>query len=97
MSLAIRETFVNATDNHMIGEEVCTDLFTQDRGELFRSLRKEYGRCISSVYVDTKDGPPQRVGWVFQKRDHYTDTHEPYLREVWVHVFETDEDQSMLG
>ena len=84
---AIEETFVNATENRMIGSEVCADLFTSDPGELFRASQREYGRCVSSVYVDTEEGT-KRVGWVFQGIDRYEDTGEPYLREVWVTLLE---------
>lgn len=85
---AIRETFINATEGHMIGEGECSSLFSDKPGELFRSCRSEYGRCVSSIYRDQKDGPPIRCGWVFQGLDKYEDTGEPYLREVWVQLLE---------
>lgn len=49
--LQIRETYVNATKGYQYGE---TDWYTtreQDRGELFRSLQKEYG-AAQRMYVD---------------------------------------------
>jgi hypothetical protein len=55
-----------------------------ERGALYRALVKEYGRCISKVYVDREGAPPLAIGWVFRGRQRYTDTGEPYLRETWV-------------
>lgn len=50
------------------------------RGELYRHALREYGRCTGKVYVDTDDGA-KAVGWVFVKREHYS---EPYLCTTWV-------------
>lgn len=85
---AIRESHLNATRGHFLSDPIITeDLFTTDIGELFRYGQEEYGRCISSVYVDpTGGGPPRRVGWVFQKRREYQDDTETYLHEVWVEL-----------
>lgn len=52
-------------------------------GDLYRVSVENYGRCIGKVYVDT-DGPPAHVGYVFERRERYEDTGEPYLRETWV-------------
>jgi hypothetical protein len=82
--MLISETFVNVTEGYRFSEGEQYEPFTDDVGELFRNLRSEYGRCVSSIYVDVDGGPPKRVGWVFQKRDRYEDTRETYLREVWV-------------
>jgi hypothetical protein len=35
-------------------------------GKLFRALQKEYGKCVSYVYLSTPKGD-QPVGWVFEK------------------------------
>lgn len=52
-------------------------------GELFRACREEYGRCTSSVYIDTPDGA-KRIGWYFVKRDQYERGEGSYLRGAWV-------------
>jgi hypothetical protein len=92
MALFVQCSYVNKTKGHMIGEDPEPfKAFTNDRGVLFRSCRKEYGRCISKMYRDVKDAPPKVVGWVFEGRDHYEDTSETYLREVWVEVIEKDD------
>ena len=85
MNLRIRETFVNATKGHRFSETGAYETFTSDRGELYRHLQREYGRCVSRMYVDTDRGA-KPVGWVFQGRQQYDDTRETYLREVWVEV-----------
>lgn len=54
----------------------------QDRGCLFRRLSREFGRCVSKVYVG--EGTP--VGWVFEKKAQYDDTCETYIMETWVTV-----------
>lgn len=53
------------------------------RGELYRFSVREFGRCISKVYVDT-DGNAVPVGYVFQKRREYDDSPDTYLQETWV-------------
>ena len=84
-NLYVQETYLNATEGHVIGESDVYETFTDDPGELYRAMRREYGRCISKVYVDSPNGP-RAIGWVFQARDKYEDTGETYLREVWVTV-----------
>jgi hypothetical protein len=44
------------------------------------------GRCESKMYRTTKRCEAIRIGWVFVKRDTYTDTGETYLREDWYRV-----------
>lgn len=62
-----------------------TEEYDGSAGELFREARGEYGRCVSSVYVDQKNGPPKRVGWFFVSRQEYEDWgHDTYLRGAWV-------------
>ena len=63
--------------------------FTEDIGELFRSYRSENGRCTGKVYIDTPDGTPDHIGWVFEKKrqfDDYSpgDKERFYLDETWV-------------
>lgn len=51
-------------------------------GDLFRDLQREFGRCISKVYV----GDGEQIGWVFQSRQRYKDSNETFIREAWVTV-----------
>lgn len=87
-NLYARETYINATKGHGISDGPWYETYTDARGELYRAMRKEYGRCVSKVYVDRPGAEPLAVGWVFQGRQRYEDTNEPYLREVWVEVSE---------
>ncbi len=89
MGLWIQEEFVNETKGHRFSSGPWVDSNCDTLGELFRSLSREYGRCVSRMYVG--DGKP--VGWVFEKRCEYDDAHRiqdklarSYIRHVWVCV-----------
>ena len=56
-------------------------------GAIFRFCQKEYGRCVSGVYV----GEGDQVGWVFEKRMQYEDCNDTYIRQVWVTLLDRDE------
>ena len=86
MGLIISESFVHVDIRY--SEIDPHETYFDTIGELFRYLQKEYGRCPGKVYIDTKSGKTFHTGWVFRKIDYYTDTHEPYLCEVWVSVHE---------
>lgn len=90
---AVSVALVNETEGHRFSdfeEELhrfdLKEDGTPDMGEIYRQAQREYGRCVSSVYVDREDGSPRRVGWYFVKRCQYEDTGEPYLRGAWVRV-----------
>jgi hypothetical protein len=63
-----------------------TDFEEEEVGRLYRAMRKEFGRCVSKVYMSTSAEEAIPIGWVFQKHTEYTDTNRKYLREVWVTV-----------
>lgn len=54
-------------------------------GKVYRTLQKEYGRCQSSVFVDSETGP-KKIGWFFVSRQQYEDTGEWYLRGCWATI-----------
>jgi hypothetical protein len=94
--LQIREDYVNETTATRYGQSGWTEAFTTDRGDLFKSLRREYGRCQSKMYRDSPNAQnPKVVGWVFQKRVEYDgrtrNGEKTYLRSVWVEVREINE------
>ena len=66
-----------------------TDYFPEPfatRGEAYRACAREFGRCTSKIYVDTKGGT-RACGWVFESAQAYDDARpgEPqYIREAWV-------------
>ena len=84
-NLYIEETRTNATEGYSYGDSGVYETFTDNKGELFRSLQKEFGRCTSCVYIDTANGI-KSVGWVFQKKQRYSDCNKFYLAETWVTV-----------
>jgi len=84
MNIFIQESWIDATRNMNIGESDVCETFTDNVGELYRSLMKEHGRCIGRVYIDDKEGKVKSIGWVFQKRKKYEDCDETFLAETWV-------------
>lgn len=93
--LQIREEFVCEEENgksYRLGDADWYEPYTDNLGQLFKSLRREYGRCTSRVYVDTPDGTPDPIGWVFEKQVEYEDADRArltgrerlYNRQVWV-------------
>ena len=89
-NLWISETWVNRTENCGIGESGNYETFTNNRGELFKFLQKENGKCISCQYVDGKDGAAIQTGWVLQKTSQYEDTGENYIQETWITVYKSE-------
>ncbi len=60
----------------------------ETKGELYRTMMREHGRCTGKVYVDTKDGKTKHIGWVFLRRKKYDDCNKTFLAETWVTVHE---------
>ena len=100
--MLIEETHLNATEGYMLGEP--TRIALEDTwmgedatpGDIFRSARSEFGRCVSKVYVDGENGP-RAIGWVFVKLNRYEDTNEPYLHETWVCLLKRHETRQRPG
>lgn len=93
MSLWIQEEFVNATKEQRFSSGSWEETRYETTGDLYHALTREYGRCVSKMYVDKVGGAPMQTGWVFQKRMEYDDSHRirdkadrTYIREVWVSV-----------
>lgn len=80
----IGESFINGTRGLRMGDSGLYETQFTDKGELYRSLVKEHGRCTGRVYVDRKDGSTLSIGWVFVKRQKYSDCEDTYLAETWV-------------
>ena len=90
--MLISETYINATEGFQYGSADPYEPFTDDIGELFRALSREYGRCTSKVYINGPDGNAQAIGWVFQKRIQYEDCTKTYLAERWIVLHESHPD-----
>lgn len=99
MKLMMKESFEDVTKGYLLGETHWYEPYTDNRGRLFRSLQREYGRCTSRVYVDTPSGT-KTVGWYFERKEEYEDSGrygrpaEYYVRGVWVQIAEVEEEES---
>lgn len=96
-----QETYINATEGYRYGGTDIYETRFDSLGDLYRFVQKEFGRCISRMYIDVKPGAAvleanrvwpvkngvQQVGWVFQGRARYEDSKDTYLKETWVHVY----------
>jgi len=90
-NLWINETWINATEKNICcGDSDPYETFTDNTRILFKSLQKEYGKCISKMYIDKKDGPTIQAGWVFEKLQKYDDCNEKYLAQTWVTVYKSE-------
>lgn len=86
MGLNLEFARVNASTD-MIFDMFNSESNCETKGEVYREARAEYGKCISKVYVDRWDGgKAKEIGWVFQKKEKYSDTGESYLAETWVTI-----------
>jgi len=93
--LQIRETYVNETKGYQFGNSGWQDTDMTEKGKIFLAMQREFGRCVSGVFVDKKDGTTEQVGWVFEKKMKYEDarSNKPedfYIRQVWVELRRQD-------
>ena len=86
----IKETYVDISENCISGESEVYETFTDSVGELFKHLQREFGRCISAIYIDRTDGSAKKVGWVFQKKRQYTDCNDRYMQETWIELHKSE-------
>jgi hypothetical protein len=59
----------NETKHYHLSDPELVETNFDDMGELYRSLVKEYGKCVSKQYI----GDGVQIGWVFEKRVKYDD------------------------
>jgi hypothetical protein len=85
-NIVMREQWVNQSEGHLLGDSDWYEAYTDDEGELFRSLQKEYGRCTGKCYIDLPRQEARAIGWVFLKKVKYDDVDEYFLRETWVEM-----------
>ncbi len=84
--MLIKEIWINKTENCINGDSDFYEPFTDDIGKLFKSCQREHGRCVSGIFIDTKNNGTIKIGWVFEKRQKYTDCDETYLAETWIEL-----------
>jgi hypothetical protein len=97
MNLMVNESWVNATKGWRCGESGVYETCVNNVYQLFRAMQKEYGRCVSKMYVDEANGKAKHIGWVFQKRRQYDDCKETYIQETWVSVHEKPDETSVTS
>lgn len=86
----IQESFVDQTRGVRLWEDGPYETWTDDIKQLFCQAQREYGRCISKVYVDGSTvGDVRAVGWVFEKKLQYENSQDLYTQEVWCVLFQT--------
>ena len=88
-NLFIKETYVNESNNYIIGESEWYETFTDNKSVLYKSLLKEFGKP-QKMFKDTKEGKMIQVGWIFTKNKRYDDTNEIYKQSTWVSVSKTE-------
>jgi len=90
--LQIKEIWT--TDEGILGASDWYEPFTDNIKSLFRSLMREYGHCVSKIYMDGPDNVAYPVGWVFEKKKEYADANRSnlkgadryYKQETWVSI-----------
>jgi len=82
----VKEEYLNATEGYWCGDSgVQESRFEDDEvDKLFKFCQKEFGRCVSKVYIDKGEGKSAHIGWVFQKARKYEDTGQKYISEAWI-------------
>src|SRR4030042_22911 len=89
-NLWMQENWVNQTENCSCGESEPYETFTDSLKKLFRSCQKEYGKCVSKMFVDRKNGTTIQTGWVFEKVRKYENCNNTYVAETWVSVYKKE-------
>ena len=85
----IKETHINKDEKCTFGDTDVYETYTDSIGELFKDLQIQFGRCVSSMYVDKKDGATKKIGWVFEKKNKYNDCNKTYMQETWIELHKT--------
>ena len=81
--MLIKEDYTNKSESYKIGDSGYYEPFTDNIGRLFLNYQREYGRCISKVYID-QGNESLPIGWVFEKQVKYEDCNEFYLQHTWI-------------
>ena len=91
--MQIKETWLNKGKNYINGESGWYEPFTNSPKKLFQSCQKQYGKCVSKMYIEIPyaDGTSkvEAIGWVFEKKQTYNRSDKTFIQEVWVEVRKT--------
>lgn len=85
----LRKTQVNDTRGWIFNDGDWERVFEENTKTIFKMLQKDHGRCTGKMFVDGKDGSTKHIGWVFEKRECYSDRNglrqDDFFRcETWV-------------
>jgi len=70
-----------------LGTDEAYETMYTDVKRLFRSLQREFGRCVDTLFTDGLDDEVKKIGWVFAKRcPYHDDPKRSYVHEVLVTV-----------
>lgn len=92
----LQETTIHVGENYIINETPVYEAFTDDIGALFKSCQKDFGRCTGKVYVETGGGKGHAVGWIFMKREQYTDCKDTFLMETHITLHDKEPEHSVM-
>ena len=82
------EQHLNKTENCFECEPIETpleDTIINNLPELYHYGIKEYGKCISKIYINYKNSS-YHIGYVFLQRVKYIDCNDTYLHETWISI-----------
>lgn len=84
--ISVHEAFVDADRQVRLSDR----RYQTDKtvGEIYNTCRKDYGKCVSRLFIDTPDGDVVQCGWCFRKpvcADGVS-----YQQEVWVQLYKDD-------
>jgi hypothetical protein len=89
-NLWIQESMTNEDEGYRIHDTDVYETHHNNIKDLFKSLQKEYGRCMGKIFVDRYDGllgdTAVQVGWIFEKKVKYDDTDAYFTQATWVAV-----------
>jgi len=95
MGIYVKQEYLNKTEGYSFGDSGVYESRFEKVEEVFKFCQKEYGRCLSRVYVDGENGVPFAIGWVFERVDKYEDTGENYIKETWVSLHEKEPEKTI--
>lgn len=85
MKLLVKIDQRNDTQSHWLNSWFGESAF-ENKGDLYRSCLKEYGRCTGKLYIDDSNDKPKQIGWCFSKREKYSDSNESFLMETFISI-----------
>ena len=67
-----------------LGESPIYEPYTYDITELYHEFAHVYGLCQGKVYIDLENGGTAPIGYIYEKKQKYTDSNESYTQVTWI-------------